>query len=459
MTVDIHLELDRAEPLRAQLERELRGAIRSGRLRAGVKLPPSRVLADELDVSRGVVVEAYSQLVAEGYLVARSGDGTRIADGLAQQPPAPRAPAGTAPRVRYDLRSGVPDLASFPRRELQSAMASVLRELPDVAFSYGSRHGARQLRIALADHLGRVRAVVADPERLFISAGAAHGMEIIWHTLRQRGARRVAAEDPAWQAIPQTITQAGLEVVPVAVDDHGLDVGGLERGDVDAVVLSPAHQYPTGSVLAPERRTELIAWARRHGALIVEDDYDAEYRYDREPIAALQGLAPDCVAYVGTASKTLAPGLRLGWVLVPSHLVGEMAAQHGVTRAMPSTLTQAAFATLLERGAIDRHLRRTRREYQARRSALIKALATHLPQASVSGAAAGLHLIAWLPDDADEAAIADAAADRGVAIHTLHQDCWVTAPRGPALLLGYGLIGAPAIPVAVEQLALAAGWS
>jgi len=457
--MDLHLVLDRAEPLRAQLERELRASIRSGRLRAGVKLPPSRVLADELEVSRGVVVEAYSQLVAEGYLVARSGDGTRIADGLAQQPPAPRAPTAAARRARYDLRSGVPDLSFFPRRELQSAMAAVVRELPDAAFSYGSRRGTRHLRIVLADYLGRARAVVADPERMFITAGAAHGMSILWHTLRQRGARRVAVEDPAWAAIPQTVLQAGLEPVPVAVDEHGFDVGELIHHDVDAVVLSPAHQYPTGTVLAPERRSELIGWARHRGTIIVEDDYDAEYRYDREPIAALQGLAPDCVAYVGTASKTLAPGIRMGWTLVPSHLVAEMADQHGVARAMPSTLTQAAFATLVERGEIDRHLRRTRREYQLRRTALIDALAEHLPQASVGGAAAGLHLIAWLPGDADEAAIADGAAERGVAIHTLHHDCAVTAPRGPALLLGYGLIVAPSIARAVEQLAIAAGWS
>jgi GntR family transcriptional regulator/MocR family aminotransferase len=449
--------LDRAAPLRAQLERELRAAIRSGRLRAGAKLPASRLLAAELEVSRGVVVEAYSQLVAEGYLVARSGDGTRIADGLAHQPPAPRAPSAGARRIRYDLRSGVPDLSFFPRREWQSASATVLRELPDVALSYGSRRGMRRLRIALADYLGRVRAVVADPERVFISAGATHGMGILWQTLRQRGAQRVAVEDPAWPAIPQTVVQAGLEVVPVAVDRGGLDVRTLEHVDVDAVVLAPAHQYPIGTVLAPERRVELIAWARRRGTLIVEDDYDAEYRYDREPIAALQGLAPDCVAYVGTASKTLAPGVRLGWVLVPSHLVGEMSAQHGVARAVPSALTQAAYATLLERGEIDRHLRRTRRRYHARRNVLIDALAAALPEMSVGGAAAGLHLIAWLPDGADESAIADAAAERGVAIHTLHQDCSVTAPVGPALLLGYGLVGERAIPRAVQQLALAAG--
>ncbi len=453
--MDLHLPLDRARPLRAQLEYELRAAIRAGRLRPGVKLPPSRVLAEELDVSRGVVVEAYSQLIAEGYLTARSGDGTRIADGPAQQPSAPRAPSPAEPRITYDLRSGVPDLSFLPRRELQSAMAAALRELPDAAFSYGSRRGARRLRTALADYLGRARGVAADPERMFISVGSAHAMSILWHTLRQRGAQRIAVEDPAWMAIPQTIVQAGLEPVPVGVDEAGLDVAALEGRSVDAVVLSPAHQYPTGGILGPERRSGLIAWARAHGTLIVEDDYDAEYRYDREPIAALQGLAPDCVVYVGTASKTLAPAMRLGWMQVPGPLVDEVAAQHGVTRALPSALVQAAFATLLERGDIDRHLRRTRREYQARRSALIDAFTRRLPEVAVGGAAAGLHLIAWLPGDADEAAVAQAAAARGVAVHTLHQDCSVTEPRGPALLLGYGLIAAPAIPGAVEQLALA----
>jgi GntR family transcriptional regulator / MocR family aminotransferase len=451
--MDIHLALDRAAPLRAQLERELREAIRSGRLLAGAKLPPSRVLADELQVSRGVVVEAYSQLVAEGYLVARSGDGTRIAEGLAQQPPAPRAPSAVAPRVLYDLRSGIPDVSLFPRREWQSAMATALRELPDAALLYGSRRGLRKLRTALSEYLARVRAVVADPERIVISAGAAHAMLLVGQTLRQRGATRVAVEDPAWPAIPETIVQAGLEPIPVAVDGDGLQTAKLERLDVDAVALSPAHQYPTGTVLAPERRAELIGWARGRGTLIIEDDYDAEYRYDRDPIASLQGLAPDCVAYVGTASKTLAPALRLGWVLVPSHLVGEMAAQHGVARATPSALNQFAYATMLERGEIDRHLRRTRRRYHDRRHALIAALERWLPEAAVSGAAAGLHLIAWLPEGADEAGIRGRAARRGVAIHTLHEFSAVTAPRPPALLLGYGQIAETAIPRAVQELA------
>jgi GntR family transcriptional regulator/MocR family aminotransferase len=454
--MDIHLDLDRRAPLRAQLERELRQAIRSGRLRAGTKLPSSRLLAAELRVSRGVVVEAYSQLVAEGYLATRSGDGTRVADALALQPPAARAPGAPLQRVRYDLRSGVPDLSFFPRREWQSATAAALRELPDAAMGYGSRRGHRRLRVALSDYLGRVRAVVADPERVFITSGATVAMALLWHTLRERGAKRIAVEDPAWPAIPQSVLQANLEVIPIAVDNQGLVVTELETSQVDAVVLSPAHQYPTGTVLAPARRTQLIAWARREGTLIVEDDYDSEYRFDREPIASLQGLAPDCVAYIGTASKTLAPALRLAWSLVPSHLVDEAAVQHGVTRAMPSVLNQAAYATLLQRGDIDRHLRRTRRRYHSRRNTLVEALATSLPNATVGGASAGLHLIAWLPDGTDETAIADEAASRGVAIHTLHQDCSVIGPASPALLLGYGLIAEPAIAAAVQELARAA---
>jgi GntR family transcriptional regulator/MocR family aminotransferase len=454
--MDIHLDLDRRAPLRAQLERELRQAIRSGRLRAGTKLPSSRLLGSELRVSRGVVVEAYSQLAAEGYLATRPGDGTRVADALALQPPAASVPNPPIERVRYDLRSGVPDLSFFPRREWQSATAAALRELPDAALGYGSRRGHRRLRVALSDYLGRVRAAVAEPERVFITTGATAAMALLWRTLRERGGGRIAVEDPAWSAIPQSVVQAGLEVVPIAVDRHGLVVTELENAGVDAVVLSPAHQYPTGTVLAPERRTELIAWARRQGTVIVEDDYDSEYRFDRDPIASLQGLAPDCVAYIGTASKTLAPALRMGWSLLPSYLVADAAVQHGVSRAMPSVLNQAAYAMLLQRGDIDRHLRRTRRRYHTRRNALVDALATSLPDASVGGASAGLHLIAWLPDGADEPAIADAAAKRGVAVHTLHRDCSVIGPAAPALLLGYGLIAEPAIAAAVQELARAA---
>jgi GntR family transcriptional regulator / MocR family aminotransferase len=439
-------------PLRPQLERELRAAIRAGRLRGGARLPPSRLLAEQLAVSRGVVVDAYSQLAAEGYLVARPGQGTRIAEGLARQPPEAPALSGS-PRVRYDLRPGIPDLSLFPRRAWQAATSAAVRELPDAALGDGPAGGLRQLRDALSEYLGRVRAAVVDPERVFVASGAAHAMSVLWGALRERGARRVAVEDPEWPAIRATVEQAGLEVVPVWVDGHGLDVAGLEDAGVDAVVVSAAHQYITGAVLAPDRRARLIAWARRHGTLIVEYDADAEYRYDREPIGSLQGQAPQSVAYIGTANATLAPALRLAWLVAPSHLVAEVATQIEIALAVPSALTQATYARLLERGEIDRHLRRARRQYQARRCALIAGLAQRLPEAAVDGASAGLHLIAWLPEGAREGQISDAAARHTVAIHTLHHDSIVSAPRPPALLLGYGLIPEPAIARAVELLA------
>jgi GntR family transcriptional regulator/MocR family aminotransferase len=451
--MSIHLALDRTGPFRAQLERELRAAIRAGRMRAGAKLPPSRVLAQELGVSRGVVVEAYSQLVAEGYLVARAGDGTRIAGTVARRPAPASASTAVARRIQYDLRPGLPDLSLFPRRQWQAALSAVTRELPDAALGYGSRGGLAQLRIALSDYLGRVRAVVCDPEQVLIASGAVHAFGVLLQALRDRGARRVAVEDPASPAIVVATRRAGLEVVPVWVDDDGLDVERLSTVAVDAVVLSPAHQYPTGAVLAPARRARLIEWARRRGTLVVEYESDAEHRYGPDPTASLQGLAPDCVAYLGTADTTLAPAVGLGWAIVPSGLAAEMAAQPDLTHAAPSALLQGAYARLLEHGEIDRHLRRVRRRYRARREALIDALASRLPEARVSGAALGLHLVAWLPDEADEAKIADHAARRGVAVYGLHLRCSLSKPRPPALVLGYGPIAEPAIPRAVELLA------
>jgi GntR family transcriptional regulator/MocR family aminotransferase len=451
--MDIHLAVDRSGPLRAQLECELRAAIRGGRMRAGSKLPPSRRLAEALGVSRGVVVEAYSQLAAEGYVVARAGHGTRIAEGLARRRGVASAPSPAARPIRYDLRPGVPDLSLFPRREWQEATSAAMRDLPDAELGYGPRGGLPQLRVALSDYLGRVRAVVCDPEQVFIASGAAHALGVLSRTLRARGARRVAIEDPGTRAIYRTIERAGLEVVPVPVDEHGLHVMRLDAAGVDAVVLSTVHQYPTGAVLAPDRRATLISWARQHETLVVEYESGAEYHYESRPTPSLQGPVRDRVVHIGTANTTLAPAVQLAWLVVPDDLVADLASEHDAAHAAPSVLTQAAYARMLERGTIDRHLRGARRRYQARRHALTEALAHRMPQATLGGAALGLHLIAWLPHGADEGQIRRHAADRGVALHTLHHDSVVTAPRPPALLLGYGLLAEPAIPQAVEELA------
>ena len=448
-----------AEPLRAQLEQQLREAVRSGRLRAGARLPPTRGLAEELGVSRGVVVEAYAQLAAEGFLTARQGAGTQVAavprpaGGVTEDGTPADGVGAWGARMRFDLRTGRPDLSAFPRATWQAATAFVLRTIPDAALDYGDPRGAVELRGALADHLGRARGCVADPERMIATSGLSQGLSVLWAALRERGATRVAIEDPGWRGQRRTVLGAGLEAVPVAVDEDGIDVAALEATVADAAIVTPAHQFPTGVVLAPERRSALVAWARRTGAVIVEDDYDAEYRYDREPVGALQGLAPDVVVYAGTASKTLAPALRIGWLLVPASLATAVAkAKDDADHGSP-VLEQLVLADLLRRGDVDRHLRRTRRRYRARRDALVAALAEHLPEIEVSGAAAGLHVVAGLPPGTDEAAAAASARARGIALHALHADCTAIGPHPPALLLGYAALPEETLRRAVAELA------
>ena len=453
--MDLLLTLEATASRRAQLERQLRDGIRSGRLRPGAPLPPSRALARQLGVSRGIVVDAYSQLVAEGYLTARRGSGTRVAETVGARSARPRTAVQREPTARYDLRAGLPDVSSFPRRAWQSATARAMRELPDAWLLYGRPRGYSGLRVALTDYLARARATVAEPGGILICTGISQGMTMIWRALRERGATRIAVEDPGWPGQADSVRYAGLEPVPVRVDSRGLVVSELEAAGVDAVIVTPTHQHPTGVVMAPERRAALVGWARSRDTLIVEDDYDAEYRYDRDPVAALQGLAPEHVVYAGTASKMLAPGLRVAWLVLPCTLVDDLTAQQVTTKATPSVVEQAALGSMIERGELERHLRQMRRRYRARRDILLGGLARRLPEVRVGGAAAGLHVVAWLPDGADESAIAARALERGVALHTLHGDCDTVAPSPPALLLGYSSISEQGLARAVAPLAAA----
>jgi GntR family transcriptional regulator/MocR family aminotransferase len=447
------LEREPGSSLRGQLERRLRAAVRDGRLHPQTRLPSSRALARQLGVSRGVVVEAYSQLVAEGYLTARQGDGTRVSAPPAAQAPAPVA-AGEPRPPRYDFRLGVPDLSAFPRAAWVASTRRALRALPDAALGHPDPRGAHALRTALAAYLGRVRGVVTTPERVVVCTGFWQGLRLICGALRARGARRLAMEDPSFVLHRALVADAGLEPVAVPVDGAGVDVAALEAAGVDAVLVTPAHQFPTGVVLAPERRTALLAWAQRTGALVVEDDYDAEYRYDREPVGALQGLAPDRVAYGGTASKTLAPALRLGWVALPAWLAGEVGAAKGMADAGTGVLDQLTYADFLARGELDRHLRRTRLAYRRRRDVLARALARRLPTARLRGVAAGLHAVVELPPGCDETAVVAAAQARGVAVEaaSVHR---FGSGGAPALLLGYARLSEPAIRRGVAELAAA----
>jgi GntR family transcriptional regulator/MocR family aminotransferase len=453
--LDVLLTVDRgAGSLRRQVEQELRGAIRSGRLREGTVLPSTRALASQLGVSRGVVVEAYDQLVAEGYLLARQGQATRVAEMAAAAQTGRRAEEAPQP-LRYDFRPGVPALDTFPRTAWLASLRKALREVPHAALGYGDPRGLLSLREALAAHLGRVRGVVVEPEQLLICSGFAQGLGLVCRSLRRNGARRLAVEDPSHPGQRGIVAYSGLDPVPIPVDERGLRVDLLEKSPADAVLLTPAHQFPTGAVLAPERRAGLVEWAERHDAVIVEDDYDAEYRYDREPIGALQGLAAEHVIYAGSASKTLAPGLRLGWLVLPAELIDAVAEEKALDDLASPALEQLAFADFLSRGEVDRHLRRNRARYSSRRDALLSALKTNAPHVTVRGIAAGLHAVAELPLETDEAAVVAAARERSVGAYGMADYRFPGTSGPPALVLGYGGLGERAIEAGVRLLALA----
>src|SRR5437016_9897257 len=452
---ELLLELDRARPrpLRAQLEDGLREAVRSGRLRAHARLPASRALASDLRVSRRLVVDAYAQLLAGGYLVARRGAGTYVAEAAA----APSAPAAEpqATSLRFDFFPGFPDLASFPRRPWLRAMRETLAVTPHSSLGYPDARGALELRRALAGHLRRVRGVVVDPQTIVVCSGAAQALVLLARAL---GEPHLAMEDPGLPPHRWILAAHGARLTPLPVDAHGARVRELEgieagRGRVDAVFVTPAHQSPLGFALAPERRAALLDWAGSTCGLVIEDDYDAEYRYDRAPLGALQGLAPDRVIYMGTASKTLAPAVRLGWLVLPGYLLERVAEQRNLADHGTPTLDQLALARLIESGAYDRHLRQARRRYRARRDALLRAVRRHLPGARVTGLAAGLHAIVRLPREFDGASLMRAAAERSLGVYPLALGYMRPAPRADALVLGYANLSEPMIESGVRVLA------
>jgi GntR family transcriptional regulator/MocR family aminotransferase len=419
--------------------------VRSGALRHGAALPSSRALAGELGIARGVVTEAYSQLAAEGYLVASQGAPTRVAAASTVDEGAPLPDDEERP-PRFDFRPGEPDPALFPRAAWAGAVRQALREAPDARFGYGSARGLPELRRALATYLGRVRGVVADPETIIVTAGVTQGLTIAGRALLAHGVRTLAVEDPGSVFMRGPLGALGLELVPVPVDADGLDVDALDRSGAGAVLVTPAHQYPTGVVLAPERRAALRAW----GGWVLEDDYDAEFRYDRAPVGALQGLDRERVIYLSSLSKTLAPALRMGWLVPPPELAEDMRREKHRADRGSALLEQLGLAVLLERGELDRHLRRSRLAYRRRRDALAGALARHMPHARPHGAAAGLHLLVELPG-LDEAALLASAAAAGVGLEGLSEH--TIEPGPPAIILGYGCIPEPAIEPGIRRLA------
>ncbi|MGI8711787.1 MAG: PLP-dependent aminotransferase family protein [Solirubrobacteraceae bacterium] len=441
------LEPRARETLRDALERTLRDAILAGSLRAGVRLPASRALARGLGVSRGVVSDAYAQLASQDFLISRTRAAPIVAD--AARPAVVRTPVDPRPAIRYDLTPRLPDIALFPLRQWLASEHRVAREAGSAVLSYRDPRGERTLREALADHLGRTRGVIADPDEIFVTQGAGQSIDLMLRVLSARGAMRVALEDPSQVVLRKRVLAHGLAYKPQPLDEHGLVVDDLVG---DAILVMPAHHFPTGSVLPGERRRRLLAWARATGGLIIENDYASEFRHGGVPARALQGLAADRVALIGTVATTLAPALRLGWLVVPQALVDETANQQQLADDACPALSQLTLAAFLGRGAYDRHLRAARAVYRARRDRLLAAVDRHLPELAVTGYDAGVHLLLRLPTGMDDQAIVDRARQERIEVPALSSFC-IESTDQRGLVIGYGAVHEAAIESAIAILA------
>lgn len=453
---------------------QLRDAVANGVLRVGSRLPPSRTLAAELGVSRGVVTEAYRRLSDDGHVAGQGRNGTivqavpAVTTALSSSPASPRLAGVPADLFRhpvgehsfevlrdaeasYDLSPGVPSLAAFPRRAWLRAERSVLDTLSARDLGYGDPRGAPRLREAIARWLARNRGIRASAADVIVVGGVSQGLTLLSHILRRSDATRIGVEEPGSLGVREHLRHHQMRPVPVPVDVHGARVDQLRDSAVSAAVLTPAHQFPMGVVLSGARRRELLEWSNA-GGLVVEDDYDAEHRYDRAPVPALHSLAPRQVCYLGSISKLLAPALRIGWMVPPPGLHSTLVDAKRGADLGNAVLPQLVLAQLMDNGDLERHLRFLRTQHRRRRNATLAALSAQLPTAHVHGAAAGLHLTITLDDDAlDDTELATAALRRGVKVQPLSWHRQETGP--PGLVLGYAANPPTALTEAVAHLA------
>ncbi|MGO4690134.1 MocR-like pyridoxine biosynthesis transcription factor PdxR [Glaciibacter sp. 2TAF33] len=454
--VDLHLDLPRSG-LRTGLTAALREAVRSGRLTPGTRLPASRALASDLGIARSTVTECYADLVGEGWLTARHGSGTRVAErAKARRAPAQSTTVGAALSPLHGLEAGAADFAEFPRAPWLAAARRAFAAAPHSAFGYGDPLGRLDLRTALADYLARVRGVTARPEQIVITSGFNHGLMVIARALASHGVDMIAVEGYGLDIYRSVLSDEGMKIPPLRVDNGGASVEDLVGiSDAGAVLLTPAHQFPTGFALSPDRRATVLDWARSTGGLILEDDYDGEFRYDRKPVGALQGLDPEHVAYFGTSSKSLAPALRLAWMAVPEYLLPAVEAAKGRVDTV-SVLDQLIFTEFVTSGALDRHVRGRRQNYRRRRDELIAALAQIAPGVQVTGMAAGLQAVLVLPTGREEAWALKAARRQGLTVSGMsefrHPEVDARVSRRDALVVNFSSVSDSAWPGALERL-------
>lgn len=457
-TRDLHLDLREAvrpgaRGVRDLLIGALRDAVRTGRLSPGTALPPSRSLAGDLGLARNTVAEAYAELVAEGWLASRQGSGTWVVGASAAE--APARPRRTTEPPTHNLMPGSPDVAEFPRGAWLASARRALAGAPTEALRMGDPRGRPELRDAVAQYLGRVRGVRTSPETVVICAGVRHGVELLTRVFsgRVRGDRPVAVEAYGLHFFRDAIATLGVPTVPIGLDDRGAVIEELDHLDVPAVLLTPAHHNPHGMPLHPARRTAAVDWAQRTGGYVLEDDYDGEFRYDRQPVGAVQSLSPDRVAYLGSASKSLSPALRLGWLALPEDLADPVIDAAGGYPFYVDAITQLTMADFIASGRYDRHIRRMRGRYRRRRDALAAALRGY--DVGIRGLSAGLNLLLTLPGGG-EPQVLRRAGEAGIALAGLagmrHPLAGPDVPGPDGVIVGFGAPAEHAFRPAVAAL-------
>jgi GntR family transcriptional regulator / MocR family aminotransferase len=462
------------EPLFRQVYRGMRQAILNGSVRPGERLPSTRDLAEQLGISRTVVLLAYEHLSAEGFIAGQGGSGTRVSPEMAQNASPGRrrlarvrlsrfgnavsgsmatvdTPAPSPAALRYNFVHGRSDLTTFPFAIWRRLLLRQARRASARQFDYGSALGNAELREAICSHLRRSRAVVCNPSEIIVVNGSQQALDLVIRVLVDPG-DAVALEDPHYDGICEALRAAGARLRPVAVDRDGLDPA-LLPDDAGLVFVTPSHQFPTGAILPMERRLALLEWARRRNALIVEDDYDGEFHYEGRPLESLQGLDREGrIVYIGTFSRTVFPSIRIGYLVAPASLVPAFTAAKWLSDLHSASLEQQTLAEFIANGMYERHLQRLRRRNASRRATLLEAIARHLgDRVEVTGEGAGAQVVLWPRKKLSEKAVVAAAARKGVGIYGIAH-CWLKQPSRPGFILGYARLSEQEIREGVRLL-------
>ncbi|MBP1817989.1 PLP-dependent aminotransferase family protein [Mycobacterium sp. OAE908] len=449
---DLHLDLRQtitpgSRGVRDLLLSALRDAVRSGRLAPGTMLPPSRSLATDLGLARNTVAEAYAELVAEGWLGSRQGAGTWVLSVGATGGPA--TPRGVRVVPNHNLMPGSPDVSEFPRAQWVAATRRALTNAPTEALRMGDPRGRPELRDALAEYVARARGVRTSPETIVICAGVRHAVELLTRVVGSP----IAVEAYGLHFFRDAITALGVSTVPIGLDENGAVISDLDDVDVSAVLVTPAHHNPQGMPLHPSRRTAVIEWAQRTDGYIFDDDYDGEFRYDRQPVGALQALCPQRVAYLGSTSKSMAQTMRLGWMVLPEELVDPVIDAAGGAQFYVDAINQLTMADFITSGQYDRHIRRMRMRYRRRRDALVDALAGF--DVGISGLAAGVNVLLTLPDGS-EPEVLRRSGEAGITLQGLsrmrHPHAGPQTPARDGIIVGFAAPAEHAFGPAVDAL-------